>query len=341
MKHDMNRLLIALKKLDNIGNVKIIEILEEEKISYDNCHNFFEYKNFSKIKKLKSKINKEKLNDIDWKMAKEYADAVLKRCEQKKIDVISVYDSVYPDNLLALKNHPVIIYVRGNADILNQKAVAIIGTREPTPLGKKMSKRFGAKLGSDGYVIVSGLAIGCDSYGHMGALEVGASTIAWLAHGLDQPVYPKVNRELAEKIIDKGGALVSEYEPGIKLKPQNLVVRDAWQSGMSDGIIAVETGIKGGTLHAMNHAWDNKRPIGMLDIKSLIPNVSDARIPSGNREFIAKGTVSALASLESVNEFEKKLQKTRKKILSQNIKKFIPEDKFLKNSEINIEEKLF
>lgn len=310
---DINKIIIALMSLKGVGPVTVERILKEERIDYNNCEEFLKYSNFKKIKLFKTKIANDKLNETDWDLAINHAESVLKKCKEEKIDVISFYDDMYPANLKALKKYPLILYVKGNISILNtDKSVAIVGTRKPTPMGAKMAQAFGRKFGNDGYVIVSGLAIGCDSYGHEGALEADAPTVAILAHGLDLPVYPKQNRELADRILEQGGALISTYEPGTKLLPQYLAARDDWQSGMSDGVVAVETGIKGGTLHAINHALHNNRPLGMLDF-SAKNDIEEDKIPGGNRKYISERKAVGLFSSEDVEKFEEQMQAERKK----------------------------
>lgn len=130
-----------------------------------------------------------------------------------------------------------------------EKAVAIIGTREPTDFGKRMGTRLAEVLAADEYVIVSGLALGCDTVGHEGALLAEGKTIAVLPTPIDAPVYPSQNQGLADRIVGGGGALVSEYAPGVMLHDKqlvsNLVARDEWQPGLSDGVIAIETSVAG------------------------------------------------------------------------------------------------
>jgi DNA processing protein len=144
-------------------------------------------------------------------------------------------------------------------ELLNEeKSVAIIGTRNPSKFGIKMGYKISKLLASKGYSIVSGLAKGIDTEAHQGALNVMGKTVAILAHGLDMPIYPKENRALAEEIMESGGLLLSTYSNGTKLFPQYLAARDEWQSALSDGVIVIETGIKGGTNITVGHAIKQK-----------------------------------------------------------------------------------
>lgn len=312
MNNELIRVLLALKAVKGIGNVKARKIIDQEEINNENADRFLSFAVIESASELTRKVESGALNETAWKLAVDRADNIIEACARAQIQVISYMDDAYPENLLTLKNFPLILYVKGNPEILNRpKSIAIVGTREPTPTGAKMAQAFGRQFGKDGYVIVSGLAIGCDSYGHEGALESGAPTVALLASGLDQPVYPAQNKELAEKIIATGGALVSEYEPGVQLRPQYLVARDAWQSGMSDGVVAVETGIKGGTLHAMKHALANERPLGMLSPDGYRELVQNSQVPEGNLKYISGGQADGLFQLASVRAFEDKMMTAR------------------------------
>lgn len=111
------------------------------------------------------------------------------------------------------------------------------------------------------------MAKGCDTIAHKATINCKGRTVAILATGLDQPIYPKENSALAEEIINSGGALVSTFAFGTKLSRYNLASRDEWQSGISDGVLVIETGIKGGTRIAMRHAVEQKRPLAVIDYR--------------------------------------------------------------------------
>lgn len=125
--------------------------------------------------------------------------------EQNKIEIISINDKEYPQMLKEIYDPPINLYIKGNKEILNQKAIAIIGCREATGYGKKAASYFAYNLAKEGndYVIVSGLAKGIDSYAHIGAITAKGKTIAVVGSGLDI-VYPKENEVLADKILEEG-----------------------------------------------------------------------------------------------------------------------------------------
>lgn len=255
--------------------------------------------------------------DVIWDLLEEKADEILERANRCDATVLQPYSPDYPQRLLLNQKYPPILFAKGDNRALNtEKAVAIIGTREPTPFGAKMGRRLAQILAEDGYAIISGLALGCDSVAHEGALDVeGGRTVAVLPTPIDAPVYPRQNKELAQRILDKGGVLLSEYAPGVKLHDKqlvsNLVARDEWQPGLSDGVIAIETSTTGGTNHALNHAIRTNTPIAVFDYSSrdAMRFFEDERF-SGNVERLQQGA-SGIFEPESIERFKSKMKEYR------------------------------
>ncbi len=177
------------------------------------------------------------------------------------IQIITYLDKDFPVKLRKINDPPTVLYALGNIECLNDKAIAVIGTREPTEYGEKIAENLGFVLGRDGYSVVSGLAYGCDKFGHEGCLSAEGKTVAVMAGGLDK-VYPAKHKELAHNIVEAGGCLISEY-PVYSRSFQNFFVeRDRLQSGLSEGIIVVETGARGGTWHTIGYAREYGRIVG-------------------------------------------------------------------------------
>lgn len=316
LKMDLNSTKIAifvlsLEGLPGIGSktvksllVKYRPLIEEtEKLDAD----FVERLNIDKMIKALHE------SDSCWEELENKAFDLLERAKAHNISVLTPYMESYPRRLLRNKNFPPILFCKGDLSILNaEKAVAIVGTRNPTDFGSQMAHRLAGLLSSDGYVIVSGLAIGSDTAGHEGALDAGGKTIAILPTPLDAPVYPRSNQELANRIIQNGGALVSEYAPGIQLGDRqlvsNLVARDEWQSGLSDGVIAVETSVSGGTLHALRHAEDTETPIAVFDYSQRrgVDFFRDSRF-GGNVEYLNEKGASPLYKPHTIEDFKKRM----------------------------------
>lgn len=161
--------------------------------------------------------------------------------------------------LKELAHAPESLYVKGHLPSERQPVVAIVGTRKPTPYGKEVTFDLAYKLAKRGVVIVSGLAYGVDATAHRGALEAGGTTIAILPSGLEQ-IYPAAHKRLAQEIIEKGGALISEYGSGSPQKYQFLA-RNRIISGLSDAVIITEAGERSGTLSTTNHALDQNKEV--------------------------------------------------------------------------------
>ncbi|PKG63276.1 MULTISPECIES: DNA-processing protein DprA [Pseudoalteromonas] len=175
--------------------------------------------------------------------------------------IISVFDSCYPISLLTLNSSPLILYIAGNIDYINEKNAAVIGTRDPTIHGAKIAERITSWLCENKWNIVSGLAKGIDTIAHTTCLKLGMRTTAVLAQGLDTKVYPKENIGLAENIINSGGALISEYSYGTSVRGALLVQRDKIQAALSAGVFLTQSGEKGGSLHASREILKYNRPL--------------------------------------------------------------------------------
>lgn len=190
---------------------------------------------------------------------------------------------------------PVILFYKGeDINRLNDvHSVAIIGTREPTPEGRKAGIHLSREIAKQGINIVGGLAVGCDTFGHEGAIEANGMTTAFLAHGL-HTVYPKENEALAERIVKNGGLLISEYPVGVEPYAPYFVERDRLQSGISDATIVVQTGIVGGTMHAVNATLMNNKPLFAIEYTS--PSVMGQEKVLGNRKLIMEGNAKPITS---------------------------------------------
>lgn len=184
-----------------------------------------------------------------WNLALEAAEQQMEQARKHCARILSPLDTEYPALLAATKVDPFLLFVRGTLAPEPGKSVAVIGTREPTRHGTVIARRISQYLVEHGWSVVSGLAQGCDAIAHQAVLDEGGHTVAVLAHGL-HTVAPKCNKRLAEDILDKGGALVSEYGFGIEPQAHTFVKRDRIQAGMARGVVMVQSDHNGGSLHA-------------------------------------------------------------------------------------------
>lgn len=136
----------------------------------------------------------------------------------------------YPQALLQIYDPPVLLYVRGDAQMLNLPCLSIVGTRRPTRYGMQMAERLGRDLAARGLVIVSGLARGIDAIGHQGALAASGRAIGVLGTGIDV-CYPKENKKLYEKVLQRG-AIISEFPLRTHPAPENFPIRNRIVAGI-------------------------------------------------------------------------------------------------------------
>ena len=173
---------------------------------------------------------------------------------------IDVDSQVYPPLLLEVTNHPDRLYVKGESKVLLEKMVAVVGSRKMSIKGEEVTRRVVKQLVDMGMVVVSGLARGVDSVAHAECLRLGGRTVAVLAHGLDW-VYPRENVGLAEKIVDGGGALVSQLEEGVRPERYFFPLRNRLIVGMCLGVVVIEAEIKSGTMTTANWAAELNRKV--------------------------------------------------------------------------------
>jgi DNA processing protein len=160
--------------------------------------------------------------------------------------IVALGNAAYPALLLETADPPLLLYAQGRVDLLQADAIAIVGSRNPTPQGEQNARAFAQNLGSAGWVVVSGLALGIDGAAHEGALESGAGTIAIVGTGLDR-VYPRHHRELARRIA-RDGLMLSEYALGTPPLAAHFPLRNRLIAGMTRGTLVVEAALQSGSL---------------------------------------------------------------------------------------------
>ena len=205
-----------------------------------------------------------------------------------KIEEISINNNEYPQILRNIYDPPLKLYVLGNKKILNQKGIAIVGSRDATKYGKKVAFKFAKELSEQGINIISGLAIGIDSYAHFGNLQAHGTnqtvgkTIAVLGSGIDN-IYPKENIEIARKIIYTGGCIISEYPCGTKPDKLHFPQRNRIISGLSNGVLVVEASKKSGALITADFALEQGKEV------FAVPGEITNENSQGTNELISDG----------------------------------------------------
>jgi len=173
--------------------------------------------------------------------------------------IVTLADNDYPRSLLNISDPPILIYVKGRLDLLNQPSIAVIGSRHATPQGLNNAHSFSATLGSAGLCVISGLAHGIDAAAHSGGLCSPSSTVAVVGTGLDK-VYPSANLDLAHKIA-ASGAIISEFPLGTPPLAGNFPRRNRLISGLGLGCLVVEASIQSGSLITARLALEQGREV--------------------------------------------------------------------------------
>ena len=176
------------------------------------------------------------------------------------MEIILQRDEYYPKRLLQIKNPPEKLYVEGNKKILNQDAIAIVGTRKYTKYGEKYASKFARELSKKGISIVSGLARGIDSIAHIHSMEEEGKTIAVLGSGFDH-IYPEENQYLYYKIIENGGCIVTEYPTETPVDKAKFPKRNRIISGLAMGVLVIEARYRSGTSITAKYAISQNKEV--------------------------------------------------------------------------------
>ena len=195
-------------------------------------------------------------------------DADLAWLESSGTTLIARGAADYPPLLALAPDPPLVLFVRGRAEVLTLPSLAIVDSRNPTAPGRRDAEAFATTLGGAGFTIVSGLALGIDAAAHQGALAADAPTVAVCATGLDR-VYPARHRELAVRIMERG-ALVSEFAPGARPLRHHFPLRNRIIAGLSLGTLVVEAAARSGSLITARLAGEAGR--GVFAIPGSIHN---------------------------------------------------------------------
>ena len=191
-----------------------------------------------------------------WKLV----DNEIARASDQQLDILCIEDAAYPSLLKEIANPPLVLYVRGNKFALSQKQIAIVGSRNATPIGITNAEQFAFKLAKSGLAITSGLALGVDAASHRGALTADGVTIAVMGTGLNC-IYPRSNRTLAEAIVSNRGAIISEFPLDTQPIAHNFPRRNRIIAGLSQGVLVVEAALKSGSLITARLALEQDRDV--------------------------------------------------------------------------------
>jgi DNA processing protein len=197
--------------------------------------------------------------------------------------IVNLNSLSYPEMLREIADAPIVLYTKGNIQQQDRYAIAIVGSRKPSPYGTSVAESIAEELASMGFTIVSGMARGIDSISHKGALRAGGRTIAVLGSGLDIP-YPSENRGLMDKIVGSG-CVISEFPLGTPPDKENFPRRNRIISGLSLGILVVEATSDSGSLITAGYALEQGREV------FAVPGNITSLASEGTNELIKKGAI--------------------------------------------------
>ncbi|MGE5678263.1 MAG: DNA-processing protein DprA, partial [Pseudomonadota bacterium] len=221
------------------------------------------------------------------------ADEYLKSMKEIGINVYTIHDSEYPQNLKNIYDPPPVLYVKGSIKAEDGLAIGIVGSRKATDYGLKTAERIAYRLAEVGITIVSGMALGIDSAAHRGALHAKGRTIAVCGCGLKY-TYPVSNYNLGVEIA-RNGAMVSEYPFDTPANPYQFPARNRIISGMSLGVIIVEAGERSGSLITADYALEQGREVFAVPGNISSPN-------SVGTNSLIKSGAKLVSSIEDILE---------------------------------------
>lgn len=301
--------LFLLLSIDGIGPGKFRNLLAK----FRNTKNILsaDYQSLLNVEGISTNLARRIRKSSQERDASEkFTEKELKKLEKLNGKIITVWDPEYPALLKKIYDPPVLFYMIGDLEEKDQFSIAIVGTRQPTNYGKVQAEKISMDLSRQGITIISGMARGIDSIAHNAAIKSGGRTIAVIGSGLDV-IYPAENKKLFEK-ISENGAVISEFSLGIKPDAQNFPRRNRIISGLSLGVVVIETGIQGGAMQTAALALDQNR-----EVFSLPGNVG-VKQSDGTNILIQKGEAKLVTSADDViTELEIKL----KPVLGKNIPK--------------------
>ncbi|MGI8655044.1 MAG: DNA-processing protein DprA [Pyrinomonadaceae bacterium] len=234
-----------------------------------------------------ARLKPEAVDSIIARDCHERAAAELDKVRALGVDLLVLDDGVYPSLLREINDPPLTLYVKGAwAECLDAPCVAVVGSRRCSTYGLNAASMLARDLAKHGVTIVSGLARGIDAAAHRGALEAGGRTVAVIGTGIDE-IYPRDHKKLAAEIIEKGGAIISEFPLETPPVPQNFPYRNRVISGLSLGVLLVEAAENSGSLITARMAIEQNREV------FAVPGNITSRVSFGTN-YLIKGAGAKL-----------------------------------------------
>jgi DNA processing protein len=242
-------------------------------------------------------VGEEVARSITFWREKVDLDAELQRIEKSGVHVVCRDDAEYPKHLREIYDPPLVLYMKGTLTERDALAIAVVGSRRTTLYGQDMARKLAFQLARVGVTVVSGLARGIDTAAHNGALQAKGRTVAVIGCGIDV-MYPAENQKLADEIVEKGGAVVTEFPFCVQPDRQNFPMRNRIISGWSLGVVVVEANVKSGALITANQAGEQGRQV------FAVPGRADSILSKGTNKLIKDGAKLTEDVEDILGEFE-------------------------------------
>lgn len=292
----MKNIILTLLSIPKIGRKSVDYFIDYMKEEPKNENDIVDI--FINLKNNNNKIKVPTLDEV--KLAHDKSKEIIYLSKKQNIETIDILNENFPKRLKYIENGPKILFYKGNYDaVINKYSLAIIGSRDASEYGQKNAYEMAYLFAKDNYSIISGLAIGCDTYAHKGCLDANGMTVAVLSSGLDK-IYPIINKKLSENIVENNGCLVSEYPIGTSAFKNNFIERDRIESGLSLGTMVIEANIKSGTMHTANFTLDQRRLLICFNTNK-----------SGNKFLLKNNDVMSINGKDDISKIKIQLDKVR------------------------------
>ena len=311
--------ILALKSFAGIGNKTVTKVAKLFSGIPDNAE-MPALITRAGLKKKGTDGKKTPITAEDFHEALLAAQEQIKQSNAQGIGILSFWEERFPNALRDTMTEdgkksdpPLLLFYKGDLALLQMPALAVIGTRDASENALKAGTFLAKQFAEKGFVIVSGLALGCDTAAHEGALAaVNGKTVAVLGNGLDT-VYPAKNKTLAQEILARGGLLLSEYEFGTPATRFTLVARDRLQASLSDAALVIQTSVDGGTMHAARATAAARKPLYAVKYTDEATNALPQT--AGNRLLVDEHGAQYLAADPDRTVFNRRLNEITAHIL--------------------------
>lgn len=281
---DENDILLWLDNFDFLTYKKKEKILELVESPTD----FINFGVFNSLKDQLLKIIEEsEFNILVDSLNEKEISKIKQNLNQYNINFITVFSPNYPETLKNIDTPPFVLYYKGDISLIAKQIFAVVGTRHITNYGKLVTENLVKGLVLAGFTIASGLAIGVDTVSHSTTLDNEGKTIGVLAGGLDS-IYPAINTNLAKRIIENGGLLLSETRPNKQAETYMFPIRNRIIAGLSRGVLITEAGNKSGAMHTKNYALDYGKDVFCVpgNITSIYSEGTNRTIVNGHAKAV-------------------------------------------------------